>query len=226
MAARARGAVASPAMTTPAADQLHYVRIPKAMGGRAEMVRMVYALSHKPYVDVLVNFAEARDLVASKNPFKQFPFVVTPSGESLYQSIAIMHHAAHGTPAWPSDPAELTQALSVALGAYDLYQAFGGFGADVAVAKEKFEKKKAPQFFAALGEIYASRPYACGEVPTFADAIAHQAVAWCVRRNEVCKALLASNAGLSGFMTRFESIPAIKSFMDKQAAARAVDDSV
>ena len=213
-------------MSKNAPDTIHYVHIPKGFGGRAEMVRMVYVLAGKPYVDSLAQFAAAREAVSGKNPFKQFPFVVTPSGENVYQSIAIMHHAAHGTPVWPSDPSRLTQALAVAQGAYDLYQHFGGFNADDAPAKKKFEEKRAPQFFSALGEIYASRPYACGEKPTFADAIAHEAVAWCVRRNDVCKDLLAKNEGLKGFMTRFENIPSIKAFMEKQAAARAVDDSV
>ena len=213
-------------MSKNAPDTIHYVHIPKGVGGRAEMVRMVYVLAGRPYVDAITPFAAARETVAGKNPFKQFPFVTAASGESIYQSLAIMHHAAHGTSAWPSDPAQLTQALSVALGAYDLYQWFGGFAASDVAAREKFETKRAPQFFAGLGEIYASRPYAVGETPTFADCITHQAIAWCVRRNEVCQALLASNESLKGFMTRFEGIPAIKAFMDTQAAARAVDDSL
>lgn len=211
-------------MTTP--DTIHYVRLPKGLGGRAEMVRMVYVLAGKPYVDALSPFAEAREKVAGKNPFLQFPFVVTGSGEAIYQSLAIMHHAAHGTSAWPSDSAKLTQALSVAMGAYDLYQWFGSFAADDLPAKEKFEKRRAPQFFGALGEVYGSRKFAAGDVPTFADVIAHEAIAWCVRRNDACKQLLEGNAALRGFMDRFESIPAIASFMKKQADARLVDDSV
>lgn len=213
-------------MNDRAPDTIHYVRIPKAAGGRAEMVRMVYALAGRPYVDALHSFAEARDLVGAKNPFKQFPFVTTATGETVYQSLAIMHHAAHGTPAWPSDPAALTQALAVAMGAYDLYQSFGGFSADDVASREKFEQKRAPQYFGALNEIYAARPFAAGEAPSFADAIAHQAVAWCIRRNEVCRGLLTSSDGLRGFMLRFEDIPSIAAFMEKQAAARAVDDSV
>jgi glutathione S-transferase len=213
-------------MTTPNVDTIHYVRLPKAMGARAEMVRMTYVLAGKPYADHLVAFSEAAQTVASKNPFKQFPFIVTPSGQSIYQSIAIMHHVGHGTSAWPSDPAQLTQALMVAQGAYDLYQAFGGFTADDAVGRAKFEEKRAPQFFGALGEIYATRKYAAGEIPTFADCISHQAVAWCVRRNEVAAGLLAKNDSLRGFMTRFEAVPAIRAFMEKQAAARLVDDSL
>lgn len=213
-------------MSTTQPDAIHYVRLPKGLGGRAEMVRMAYVLAGKPYVDVMHSFAEAREAVAGKNPFKQFPYVVTASGESVYQSMAIMHHAAHGTSAWPSDPKVLTQALSVAIGAYDLYQAFGGFAADDAVAREKFEGRRAPQFFGALAEIYAARPYAAGEVPTFADCISHEAIAWCVRRNEVCKGLLEASEPLKSFMTRFEGIPAIKAFMERQAAARLVDDSL
>ncbi len=213
-------------MTTPTVDTIHYVRLPKAMGARAEMVRMAYVLAGRPYVDHLVGFADAAQTVASKNPFKQFPFVVTAAGASVYQSIAIMHHAAHGTSAWPKDAAELTQALMVAQGAYDLYQAFGGFSADDAVARAKFEEKRAPQFFGALGEIYATRKYAAGEVPTFADCITHQAIAWCVRRNEVAAGLLAKSDALRGFMTRFEAIPSIHAFMERQAAARLIDDAV
>ncbi len=211
-------------MTTP--DTIHYVRIPKGMGGRAEMVRMTYVLAGKPYVDALASFADASKTVAGHNPFKQFPFVTTASGESIYQAIAIMHHAAHGTSAWPSDPAVLTRTLSVAIGAYDLYQAFGGFAADDEAARKKFEGRRAPQFFGALGEIYATRKYAAGETPSFADCIAHQAIAWCVRKNDVCKGLLAESEPLKGFMTRFESIASIKAFMEKQAAARATDDSI
>ncbi len=214
-------------MTTSAAvDTLHYVHIPKAVGGRAEMVRMTYVLAGRPYVDSITSFAAAQGTVSGKNPFKQFPFVVTPSGESIFQTIAIMHHAAHGTSAWPSDPAQLTHALSVALGAYDLYQAFGGFSADDAVAREKFEGRRAPQFFGALGEIYAARPFAAGETPTFADCIAHESVAWCLRRNEVCRGLLATNEPLTGFMARFTGIPVIRAFMERQAAARLIDDSL
>lgn len=40
-------------------DRLHYVRIPNGFGGRAEQVRMAYALAGKPYVDVPCTFAEA-----------------------------------------------------------------------------------------------------------------------------------------------------------------------
>src|SRR5690242_10681182 len=99
-------------MATTAPDKIHYLRIPQGFGARAEAVRMVYVLAGKPYVDVHHTFAEAAPAVTGKNPFKQYPFVETASGEFLYQSLAIMHHAAHGTPAWPSDPAKLTRALA------------------------------------------------------------------------------------------------------------------
>lgn len=211
---------------TDGVDTIHYVRIPKGFGGRAEMVRMAYVLAGKPYADSLSPFASAREVVTGKNPFKQFPFVVTPSGRAIYQSLAIMHHAGHGTSAWPSDPDGLTTALSVAVGAYDLYQAFGGFSADDEVAKKKFEERRAPQFFGGLAEIYAASDFAVGKTPTFADCISHQAVAWCVRRNDRCKALLAEHAPLDAFMKRFESIESIAAFMKRQAEARAVDDSV
>src|SRR5262245_2162314 len=102
-------------MTTSNADKLHYIRIPKGQGGRAEMARLVYVLAGKPYVDVLHTFAEAAQAVAGKNPFKQFPFVETAGGAFIYQTLAIMHHAAHGTPAWPSDPAKFTEVLAVAI---------------------------------------------------------------------------------------------------------------
>jgi glutathione S-transferase len=213
-------------MTQSTADKIHYVRIPKAQGGRAEMVRLVYVLAGKPYEDVLCTFDEAPKSGAAKNPFKQFPVVETPSGAFLYQAIAIMHHAAHGTPAWPADPARLTDALAVAMGAYDLYQAFGGFAADDLVAKKKFEEKRAPQYFGALGEIYGSRSFAAGDVPTFADCIAEEAIAWCVRRNDACRRLFETNPALVAFHGRFDAIPSIRAFRTRQAAARANDDSV
>jgi glutathione S-transferase len=137
-----------------------------------------------------------------------------------------MHHAAHGTPAWPSDPNRLTDALSVAMGGYDLYQAFGAFPADDLVGKKKFEEKRAPQFMNGLGQIYASRSFAAGDVPTFADCIVEEAVAWCVRRNEVSRRLFEANAALVAFHARFDAIPAIRAFRTRQAAARANDDSV
>ena len=207
-------------------DKLHYVKIPKAQGGRAEMVRMTYVLAGAPYVDVLSTFDEARGVMSGKNPFNQFPFVETPSGKYIYQTLAIMHHAAHGTPAWPSDPEALTRALSVALGAYDLYQAFGGFPADDLGAKKKFEERKAPQFFGALDEIYSGRSFATGTTPTFADCLVREAVGWCVRRNDVCRALLADKPHLSAFVERFDALPPIAEFRTRQAAARAADDSV
>src|SRR5258706_8263229 len=141
-------------------DKLHYLRIPKGHGARAEMVRLVYVLAGKPYIDVFTTFAEAGKTVAGKNPFKQFPFVETANGRHIYQALAIMHHVAHGTPAWPSDPDRLTDALAVAMGGYDLYQAFGGFSADDAVAKKKFEERRAPQYMGGLDEIYATRSFA------------------------------------------------------------------
>jgi glutathione S-transferase len=207
-------------------DKLHYVRIPKGIGGRAEMVRMVYVLAAKPYEDVFHTFQEAGQATAGRSPFRQFPFVETPSGDIIYQVIAIMHHAAHGTPAWPGDPAKLTTALSVAMGGYDLYQHFGGFAADDPAAKKKFEERRAPQFFTGLGDIYGTRKFAVGEVSTFADAIVHEAVAWCVRRNEACRALYDASPSLKAFSDRFESIPGIRDFMARQAAARQKDDSV
>lgn len=207
-------------------DKLHYVRIPKGMGGRAEQVRLVYVLAGKPYEDVLHTFAEAGKASAGRNPFKQYPFVETPSGEFIYQVLAIMHHAAQGTRAWPSDPKELTTALSVAMGGYDLYQHFGGFAADDAAAKKRFEERRAPQFFNAFGEIFAGRKFAAGDTPTFADCIVQQAVTWCVRRNDVCRGLLEQNAPLRSFVDRFESVPAVRDFMARQAAARQKDDSV
>ena len=207
-------------------DKLHYVRIPKGHGGRAEMVRLVYVLAQKPYVDVLCTFEEVPRSAAVKNPFKQFPVVETPSGAYVYQVLAIMHHVALGTPAWPSDPARLTDALSVAMGGYDLYQWFGGFSADDLVAKKKFEDKRAPQFLGGLGEIYATRPFAAGEVPTFADCIVEEAVAWVVRRNETCRRLFEANAALVAFHRRFDAIPEIRAFRARQAAAREKDESV
>ena len=207
-------------------DKLHYVRIPKGVGARAEMVRMTYVLAGRPYVDVFTTFAEAAGAVAGKNPFKQFPFVETAGGETVYQSLAIMHHAAHGTPAWPSDPKALTRALMVAVGAYDLYQAFGGFSADDAVAKKKFEEKRAPQYLGALGELYAKSPFAAGDAPTFADCIAHEAIAWCVRRNDAARTIYEANPALVAFMERFRAVPAIKAFMERQAEARKTDDTI
>jgi glutathione S-transferase len=207
-------------------DKLHYVRMSNAQGGRAEMVRMCYVLSGRPYIDVLHPFSEAAAAVSGKNPFKQFPFVETPDGQYIYQTLAIMHHAAQGTSAWPSDPDELTRALSVALGGYDLYQAFGAFTADDAAGKAKFENKHVPKFFEALAEIYRDREFAAGETPCFADCIVHQAVAWCARRNEVSHRMLEGRPELVAFQRRFESLPEIAAFIEHQAAARRNDNTV
>jgi glutathione S-transferase len=213
-------------MDSTTADKIHYVRIPKALGGRAEMVRLVYVLASKPYVDVFWARGDAGQAVSGNNPFKQFPFVETPGGKRIYQSLAIMHHAAHGTPAWPADPNRLTDALAVALGGYDLYQAFAGFTADDLVAKKKFEEKRAPQYMDGLGEIYASRTFAAGDAPTFADCIAHEAIAWCVRRNDASRAIFEANRALVSFVDRFRALPAVRDFMARQAAARERDDTV
>ena len=207
-------------------DKIHYLHIPKGQGGRAEMLRLVYVLAGKPYSDVHWTFQEAAQAVAGKNPFKQFPFVETPSGRHIYQVLAIMHHAAHGTPAWPGDPDRLTEALAVAMGAYDLYQAFGAFSANDLVAKKKFEEKHAPRFFGALGEIYAERSFAAGDVATFADCIAEEAVAWCVRRNDASRRLFEENAALVAFHDRFRAISTVGAFRARQAEARARDDSL
>ena len=75
-------------MPHPEADKLYYVRLPGAQGGRAEMVRLVYVLAGKPYVDVVAPMAEAAVAVVGKNPFKQFPYVETPTGASVYQAMA------------------------------------------------------------------------------------------------------------------------------------------
>src|SRR5262249_16629950 len=122
MCMRVRTRLRHSVMNQAIADKLHYLRIPGGHGARAEMVRMVYVLAARPYVDVLWARADAARAVTGNNPFNQFPFVETADGRHVYQAIAIMHHAAHGTSAWPSDPARLTDALSVAIGAYDLYQ--------------------------------------------------------------------------------------------------------
>lgn len=213
-------------MNQPGTDKIHYVRIPKAHGGRAEMVRLVYVLAGKPYIDVLWTFEQASKSGAKQNPFKQLPVVETPSGTHIYQTLAIMHHAAHGTPAWPNDPERLTDALAVAMGGYDLYQAFGAFPADDLAAKKKFEEKRAPQLLNGLGEIYASRAFAAGDAPTFADCIVEEAVAWCVRRNEASRRLFENNAALVAFHGRFDATPAVRAFRARQAAAREKDDAV
>jgi glutathione S-transferase len=207
-------------------DRLHYVRIPNGHGGRAEQVRMAYALAGKPYVDVLHTLAEAAGAVTGKNPFKQFPFVETPAGDAVYQTLAIMHHVGHGTPVWPSDPVALTRALEVGMAAYDLFQFFGAFPADDAAAKKKFEERRAPQFFNGLTEVFAKRPFAAGEVASFADCMVHEAIAWCVRRNDVCRGLLEGSAPLRSFMARFGKLPVISELMARQAAARAIDNSL
>jgi glutathione S-transferase len=213
-------------MNDRAPDKICYLKIPDAHGGRAEMVRMVYALAGRPYEDIYVTFEEARAAVEGKNPFRQFPFVETSSGEIIYQTFAMMHHAAHGTTAWPSSADELTRALSVALGGYDLYQAFGGFAADDAAAKQKFEQRRLPQYFKALEEIYSTRAFAAGDTPTFADCIVRESVAWCARRNDVARALLADQPALSAFQERFGQVPAIAAFLAKQSAARAADNAL
>lgn len=213
-------------MTQRAPDKLHYLKIPNAQGGRAEAVRMVYVLADKPYVDVLAGMDQARAAVSGRNPYNQFPFVETPAGEIIYQSLAIMHHAAHDTPAWPAQPDALTRALSVAMGGYDLYQAFGAFSADDLAAKKKFEERRLPQYFGALDEIYGGREFAAGASVTFADCIVREAVAWCVRRNDAARALIETKPALAAFMQRFEALPVIAEFMAKQAAARAVDNAV
>lgn len=212
-------------MTKP--DKLHYVRLPKAQGARAEMTRLAYTLAGKPYVDVHWSFSEVREaLEGGKNPFNQLPFVETPDGKFLYQTIAIMQHVGRGTPVWPSDPDALNRALAVGMGGYDLYQWFGSFAADDEVAKKKFETRRAPQFFNGLNAIYEGRKFAAGDEPSFADCIVHQAVVWCVRRNEVSKQIYETTPHLRAFIERFEAVPAVKAFLEKQAAARAVDDSL
>jgi glutathione S-transferase len=207
-------------------DVIHYVRLPGGMGGRAEMVRMTYVLAGRPYKDELSDFGSARAAVEGKNPFLQFPYVITTDGRAIYQALAIMHHAAHGTRAWPSEPDVLTDALSVAMASYDLYQHFGGFAATDEAAKKRFEERRAPQFFGGLDHVYAGRAFAVGSVPTFADCLAHQAVAWCVRKNDACRGLLAEKKNLAAFMARFEAHAPIAAFMEKQRQARAADDSV
>lgn len=207
-------------------DRLHYVRIPRGQGGRAEMTRMAYVLAGRPYTDVFWSFADARQAVAGKNPFKQFPFVETADGKIVYQTLAIMHHVGRGTPIWPADPEALNQALAVGMGAYDLYQWFGSFAADDLPAKKKFEERRAPQFFEALGEIFKARKFATGDTPTFADPMVYEAVAWCSRRNDACRQLLGASPSLQEFIERFTALPSIRDFMDRQAAARVTDDSV
>jgi glutathione S-transferase len=207
-------------------DKLHYVRIPKGMGGRAEMTRMTYVLAGKPYVDVFWALSDAAQGVRGKNPFLQYPFVETPNGRIIYQTLAIMHHVAHGTPAWPAEPEALTDALAVAMGVYDLYQAFAAFSADDVVARQKFEQRRAPQHLRALDEIYTGRSFAAGGEPSFADCMVHEGIAWCVRRNEVCARIVESSAGLRAFMERFEAIALIRDFMSRQSAARERDDTL
>lgn len=206
-------------------DALHYVRIPNALGGRAEMIRYTYVLAERPWEDVLHRYEDAAE-TNKRNPYRQFPYVVTSGGEVIPQSLAMMCHAASGTSAWPSDPAQLTKALVVAQGAYDLYQAFGGFAADDLVAKKKFEERRAPQFFGALGAIYEDRRFAIGETPTFADCLVREAIAWCARRNEASKGLLEESESLRRFVAHFDAIPAIAVFQAKQRAARELDPSV
>jgi glutathione S-transferase len=189
------------------------------------MCRMVYVLAERPYEDVF-HGPETRAEATSKSPFRQFPFVETPDGEILAQSLAIMHRAAQRTSAWPSDPEALTRALSIAMGAGDLYQAFATFRADDIEARKRFEEKRAPQFLDGLSTLYADRRFAAGSVPTFADCVAYEAVAWCVRRNDRCKELLEQRAPLGDFMGRFSSWPSIAAFIERQAAARLKDDSV
>src|SRR5262245_5424224 len=117
-------------------DELWYLRLSKGMGGRAETVRLVYVLADRPWVDRYATPGpEAVAAVGGKNPFRQFPFVVTASGEIVYQTMAIAYHAARGTSAWPSDPDVFTKALTVAMGGYDLYQHFGSFPATDEAAK-------------------------------------------------------------------------------------------
>ncbi|HMI83579.1 MAG TPA: glutathione S-transferase family protein, partial [Polyangiaceae bacterium] len=163
---------------------------------------------------------------AKENPFKQLPVVETPSGTHIYQTLAIMHHAAHGSSAWPSDPHRLTEALAAAMGGYDLYQAFGAFRAEDLAAKKKFEEKQAPQFFNGLAQIYASRAFATGDIPSFADCMVEEALAWCVRRNDVSRRLFETNAALVAFHARFDAIPSVRAFRSRQAAAREKDDAV
>ncbi|MBK8994665.1 MAG: glutathione S-transferase [Myxococcales bacterium] len=208
------------------ADKLHYLKIPNAEGGRAEGVRMVYVLAGKPWIDVYASFETARAAVEGKNPFKQYPFVETPSGEHIYQTLAIMHHVGHGTSAWPADPEALTRALSVAMGGYDLYQAFGAFPADDVVAKQKFEERRLPQYFGALEEIYRARDFAAGKSPCFADCIVREAVWWCARRNDAARALFEEKQALSAFKRRFDALPEIAAFLAKQAAARVQDNAL
>jgi glutathione S-transferase len=207
-------------------DKLHYIKIPGGHGARAEQVRMVYALSGKPYVDVLHSFADVQNAVAGKTPFNQLPFVETPAGEIIYQTLAIMYHAGRGTPVWPEDPATLMRALEVGIAGYDFYQWFGGFPADDLAAKKKFEERRVPQFINGFGKVFEARPFAAGDAPTFADCLVHEAVAWVVRRNEVCRKLYEATPSLVAFRARFEAIPAIRDFMARQAAARKQDDSV
>lgn len=206
-------------------DRLHYVRLPNAQGGRAEMVRLCYVLAGRRFENVFWDLSEARERAAQHNPFKQFPFIETADGRTLYQTLAIMHHASEGTSMWPSGPA-LTRALAVAMGAYDLYQAFGGFLATDLAAKQKFEEKQAPKYFVGLEGMYAESAFATGEGPSFADCIAHEAIDWCVRRNEASRALFEQSSALKAFVERFRALPAVQEFRAAQAAARQVDNTV
>jgi len=88
------------------------------------------------------------------------------------------------------------------------------------------QEKRAPQFFGALGEIYAARAFAAGDAPSFADTLAYEAIAWCARRNDASRHLLERSAPLQGFLARFAAVPEIDAFRKRQAAARQADDSI
>lgn len=180
--------------------------------GRAEPIRLVFALAGVPYDDKGVSGDEWAKM-KSDSPLGQLPFLTIDGGKRVPQTMAIVRYLArtHGVDGTNED--ERLAADVAAETAMDARFVFGqmryGPQWNDDAAKSKFIKETAPPHFARLEKLLGDREWFVRGAATWADAVAFEAVE---RYLVFWPDALAGHAKLGAFMKRFEQVPGIQTY--------------
>lgn len=190
--------------------------------GRAEPIRLFFALAGVPYEDRGVagpSWPEEKP----KTPLGQMPVLTEKSGDDVRvipQSMAIIRHLARVHGFYGKDESECLAADVAAETVNDLRTAFAMLRYSPAwaddAAKAKFAAETAPLHLGRLDKILGDRPFFASSAPLFCDVLAFDALDSLVHH---WPDLLASQPRLRSFMGRVRELPQLQSYLASRRPA-------
>lgn len=186
--------------------------------GRAEPIRLLFALAEVPFEDRGIGHAGWPEEKA-KTPLGQLPYLVE-DGKAIPQSMAIMRHLARKHGFYGKTEDECLAADVAADTVNDLRNAFTALRfspgwADEA-AKAKFAAETAPLHLARLAKLLGERPFFASSAPLFCDVVAFDALE---TLTHWWPDVLSNQPQLKSFLGRVRELPQLQKYLSTRRPA-------